>query len=130
MRKFKVAMVQHKVPTSNVRENTELAIRYITEAKAEGADFVLFPECFLSAYQFPKICETLQPVEEIETNDEFAKWCEDALDDDCTYLEKIRRVAKELSIGVEITCLTKGKKYPQNTAFIIDRDGSIILKYL
>ena len=129
MRKFKVAMVQHKVPTSNVRENTELAIRYITEAKAEGADFVLFPECFLSAYQFPKICETLQPVEEIETNDEFAKWCEDALDDDCTYLEKIRRVAKELSIGVEITCLTKGKKYPQNTAFIIDRDGSIILKY-
>lgn len=129
MRKFKVAMVQHKVPTSNVGENTELAIRYITEAKADGADFVLFPECFLSAYQFPKICEILQSVEEIETNDEFAKWCEDALDDDCTYLEKIRRVAKELSIGVEITCLTKGKKYPQNTAFIIDRDGSIILKY-
>lgn len=83
-------MVQYKVPTSNVGENTELAIRYITEAKAEGADFVLFPECFLSAYQFPKICEPLQPVEEIETNDEFAKWCEDALDDDCTYLEKIR----------------------------------------
>ena len=55
MRKFKVAMVQHKVPTSNVGENTELAIRYITEAKADGADFVLFPECFLSAYQFPKI---------------------------------------------------------------------------
>ena len=42
MRKFKVAMVQHKVPTSNVGENTELAIRYITEAKADGADFVPF----------------------------------------------------------------------------------------
>ena len=37
MRKFKVAMVQHKVPTSNVGENTELAIRYITEAKADAA---------------------------------------------------------------------------------------------
>ena len=67
-------MVQHKVPTSNVGENTELAIRYITEAKADGADFVIFTECFIQAYQFPKICETLQAVEEVETNDELAKF--------------------------------------------------------
>ncbi len=28
-----------------------------------------------------------------------------------------------------ITAFTKGEKYPQNTAFIIDRNGDIILKY-
>lgn len=129
MREFKVAMVQHKINKDDVKENTALAIRYMREAKENGADFILFPECFLTAYKFPKICETLKPVEEIETNEEFVKWCKNALDDDSIYLEKISQTAKKLSIGVEITCFTKGKNYPQNTAYIIDRNGSVILKY-
>lgn len=36
---------------------------------------------------------------------------------------------KELNVGVVITAFTKGEKYPQNSAFVIDRNGEIILKY-
>lgn len=129
MPKWKVAMVQHKTRTTDSEENAQLAIRYMEKAKVEGADFILFPECFLTSYHFPEVCQTLQPVEEIEADAEFAKWCDAALEDDSAPLQKVKRAAKELCIGVEITCLTKGQKYPQNTAFIIGQDGSVLLKY-
>lgn len=129
MKKFKVAMVQHRVSGRDIAANTELAVKFIREAKAGGADFVLFPECFLTSYTVPEICGTLNPIEEIEHDGEFVKWCENALEDDSDCLGIICRTAKELSVGVEITGFSKGRKYPQNTAYIIDRDGSVILKY-
>lgn len=129
MGKFKVAMVQHKTHESHLEGNTELAIRYMTQAKAAGADFVLFPECFLTSYTFPGVCESLQPVETLETDEEFVAWCDAALDDHSVYLEKIKRAAKNLRVGVAITGFTKGKNYPQNTVYIIDRNGAVLLKY-
>lgn len=129
MSKFKVAMVQHNVSERDKKGNTDLAVRYIREAKENGADFVLFPECWITAYNVPDICEELRPVEEIENEPEFIKWRDNAISDDCESIKQIADVAKKLSIGVEITGFTKGKKYPQNSAFIIDRNGDVILKY-
>lgn len=129
MKEFKVAIIQHNVSQPDKEANTNLAIQYIKEAKENGADFVLFPECWITAYCAPDICHELRPVEEIEKDSEFVKWCEESLSDDSEYLKQIIGAAKEFEIGVEITGFTKGKKYPQNTAFIIDRSGSVILKY-
>jgi len=129
MKNFKVAIIQHNVAQTDKEENTRLAIQYIREAKENGADFVLFPECWLTSYSAPEICSKLRPVEEIEKDTEFLKWCEDALEDDSEYIKRICDTARELNIGVEITGFTKGKKYPQNSAFIIDRDGTVKLKY-
>ncbi len=129
MKEFKVAIIQHNVSQPDKEANTNLAIQYIKEAKENGADFVLFPECWITAYCAPDICHELRPVEEIEKDSEFVKWCEESLSDDSEYLKQIIGTAKEFEIGVEITGFTKGKKYPQNTAFIIDRSGSVILKY-
>ena len=130
MKNFKVAIVQHKVSEPyNNEQNTEIAIRYMIEAKNNGADFILFPECFITSYFAPKICSELRPIDEIENDPEFVRWCQNALDDNCECLEKIKDTAKRLNIGVEITGFTKGKKFPQNSAYIIDRYGSVILKY-
>ena len=52
MKNFKVAIVQHKVSE-----------RYMTEAKNNGADFILFPECFITSYFAPEICSELRPIE-------------------------------------------------------------------
>ncbi len=128
MEKFKLALVQHRA-TEDIEKNTLTALRFIGEAKANGADFVLFPECFLTSYSCPSICRDLRPVEEIESEPAFQKWCEEALSDDSEYLTRIRRAAAKEKIGAEITAFTKGKKYPQNSAFIIDRRGKILLKY-
>lgn len=129
MNNFKVAIIQHNVSKVDKEENSDLAIAYIKEAKENGADFVLFPECWLTSYSAPDICSELKPVGEIENEPDFVRWCEEALCDDSEYIKKIRNTAKELSIGVEITSFTKGIKSPQNSAFIIDRKGTVILKY-
>lgn len=129
MSKFTVAIVQHNIIEPNQDANTILGIQYVKEAKANGADFVLFPECWITAYCVPDILEELKPVKEIENEPTFVAWCENALTEDSEPIKKFQKVARELSIGIEITGFTKGKKSPQNTAFIINRDGEIILKY-
>ncbi len=129
MKEFKLAMVQKRITGQDIEANTKLAVEYIREAKRNGADFVLFPECFLTSYGAPKICSLLRPVEEISQDPGFVRWCGEALSDDSKYLSAIRRAARESAVGVEITAFTRGEKYPQNTAYIIGRDGSVLLKY-
>ena len=127
--KLKVAMVQYDANEPNIDFNTKVAMKYIKEAKKSGAGIVLFPECFLTAYCCPDIVEELLPLEELENDSEFIGWCNSAVTEEEEHVLQIRKLAKELQIGVVITAFTKGEKYPQNTAFIIDRNGDIILKY-
>lgn len=129
MKHFVVAMVQHRSAPKEMEANTKLALAYISEAKAAGADFVLFPECFLTGYYFPEICKSLQPVADIENHPEFLEWCNNALEGSSVYLERIREMAAQCSIGVAMGCFTKGKRYPQNTALIFGKRGEILLKY-
>ena len=65
MKKWKVALVQYDTIMPDVEQNTKTAIRLIQEASKNGADLVLFPECFLTAYAAPHISEKLLPVQEI-----------------------------------------------------------------
>lgn len=127
--KLKVAMVQYDANESDSDSNTKVAMKYIKEAKESGADIVLFPECFLTAYCCPDIVEELLPLEELENDSEFIDWCNSAVTEEEEHVLQIRKLAKELQIGVVITAFTKGEKYPQNTAIIIDKNGDIILKY-
>lgn len=127
--KLKVAMVQYDANEPNIDFNTKVAMKYIKEAKKSGAGIVLFPECFLTAYCCPDIVEGLLPLGELENDSEFIGWCNSAVTEEEEHVLQIRKLAKELQIGVVITAFTKGEKYPQNTVFIIDRNGDIILKY-
>ncbi|MBP1995478.1 putative amidohydrolase [Paenibacillus eucommiae] len=94
-----------------------------------GADIVLFPECWITAYAFPDIVETKLPQTEIENHPDFKAWYDAALDDNSSPIKEFQDIAKELSIGIVITSFTKGTKRPQNSAFVIDRSGAILLKY-
>ena len=129
MKKLKVALIQYDTVMPDIAQNTITAVKLIREASKNGADFVLFPECFLTAYAVPDICEKLLPVQEIENNSEFVRWRENALTEEEEHFIQIANLAAELKIGVAITGFSKGKQYPQNTAWIIDRDGKVILKY-
>ncbi|MGN0315822.1 MAG: GNAT family N-acetyltransferase [Fusicatenibacter sp.] len=127
--KFKLAMVQHAPGIYKKKENTDLAISFLRKAKEEGADLVLFPECWITSYEFPAICEELLPVEELEQVEEFRSWKEQAITEEDPFLQRICQAAKEYEIGVCITSFTKGENAPRNTAFVIDRDGRILMSY-
>lgn len=129
MQTFRLAIVQRRAAAGDTEANTRAAIGLIEEAGAGGADLVLFPECFLTGYYCPEVCRSLAPTEKLGKDASFRKWCEAALADDSEYLERIRAAARRERIGVEITAFTKGKRRPQNSAFIIDREGNVLLKY-
>lgn len=133
MKNLKVAMVQYNTDQPDTTSNTKTALTYIKEAKNKGADIVLFPEAFLSSYSCPPICEktlpVFPPIEEIKEDPEFMKWYRDALTEEDPNMMQVKRLAKELKIGVVITAFSKGREYPKNTAWIINRDGEIILEY-
>lgn len=129
MKKLKVALIQYDTVTPDIKQNTITAMKLIREAGKNGADMVLFPECFLTAYAAPNICEKLLPVQEIESDPEFIRWCENALTEEEEHFRQIAKLAAQLQIGVVITGFSKGERYPQNTAWVIDRDGKVILKY-
>lgn len=68
------------------------------------------PECFITGYDLPMSYE-----KSIADNDiRIAQICENA---------------KKYKIGVVLTAFTKGSKQPQNSAFVINKSGNILMKY-
>lgn len=107
---LKVAILQMHSEKSNMEKNIEIIIDNMKEAAKNRADILLLPECFITGYNFPIANE-------------------DALDDDSIYIKKICSAAKAYSVGVVATAFSKGKCKPQNTAFVIDKTGKVIMKY-
>lgn len=126
---FRVAMVQWRACSQDIEKNTKTACQLMREAKQSETDMVLFPECFLTSYQFPAVCETLPPLEAVQKNPEFQAWKACAIGEDDPHLEQIRALARDLHIGVTITAFSKGHNLLQNSAWVIGRDGEILLKY-
>ncbi len=108
---MKIAVVQKSYYNLDYNKNVEIGINCIKEAKNLGADIVLFPECFITGYTLPI------------TKDQ-------AISDDSDYIKKFCSIAKDLKIGVVITAFTKGVEKAQNSAFLIDKDGNILMKYV
>lgn len=107
---FKVAILQMRSENRAYRKNTEIIIDKMKEATENGADILLLPECFITGYDLT-----------IGNNEAFAN------NDNC--ITKLCETSKALNIGVTATALTKGNNAPQNSAFIIDKNGNIIMKY-
>lgn len=107
---FKIAVLQMRAKSRRIEENTNTILRSMKKAAEESADILLLPECFITGYELP-----------IEYHQ--------AIDEDSACLKKICEGAKEMGIGVVATAFTKGMAKPQNTAFVIDKKGQIIMKY-
>lgn len=108
---MKIAVVQKKYYNLEYDKNVEIGVQSVKEAKNLGADIVLFPECFITGYSLPITMEQ-------------------SILDNSEYIKTFCKLAKELNIGIVITSFTKGNEKPQNSAFVIDRDGNIIMKYV
>ena len=105
---FRVAVLQMRSVSREYERNIKTIIKYMSDAKQNGADILLLPECFITGYDL-----TIDHASAITEND-LAPLCEKA---------------KELSIGLVATALTQGKSNPQNSAFVISKDGKILMKY-
>lgn len=125
---FNIAIVQKNRDPYDCKLNTEKGLNIIKKAKECGADIVLFPECWITGYEFPGVDETLT-VEEVMKTPQFREWNDLAIDENSQYVQAFCDIAKELNIGVVITGYTKGINRPQNSAFVIGKSGEILMKY-
>lgn len=107
---FKVAVLQSRSLDRRPAQNTDTAISYLEMAARAGADILLLPECFITGYELPR------------ENGE-------AITDNSEWIEKICWAAERLQTGIVATALTRGNKKPQNSAFVIDKTGKILMKY-
>lgn len=107
---FKVAVLQKRSLDREMSKSINIIISNMELASESNADILLLPECFITGYELP-----------IENKD--------ALTDDSEFLQTLCSAAQRLHIGVVATALTQGRTKPQNSAFIIDKDGKILIKY-
>lgn len=105
---FRIAILQLRSKNRAYKNNIKTIIKYMTEARNNNADILLLPECFITGYDL-----TINNDSAISESD-LAPLCERA---------------KELGIGLVATALTKGKNNPQNSAFVISKNGIILMKY-
>ncbi len=140
MKPFRIAAVQAR-QGDDPAQNLERAKAYIREAAGQGADLVLFPECWLQGYRMPRLFpgksvdeEYDMPRsglswEEVRRLPAYREWAQAALTPDSPLLREVRQEAAARRIGVVMTAFTKGRERPRNSAFLIGRQGEILLQY-
>lgn len=107
---FKVAVLQKRSLSRKISENTGIIIKNMQAAAASNADILLLPECFITGYDLPAENKN-------------------ALKDTDETISRLCAAAKNLRVGLVATALTQGQKNPQNSAFVIDKSGKILMKY-
>ena len=107
---FKIAILQKRAIHAKIDENIESIIRTMKEASENHADILLLPECFVTGYDLPMTYEK-------------------SIADDDIRITKICENAEKYKIGVVLTAFAKGNKQPQNSVFVINKSGKILMKY-
>ena len=105
---FRVAVLQMRSVSREYESNIKTIIKFMAEAKQEGADILLLPECFITGYDL-----TIDNSSAI-TEGDLSSLCEQV---------------GGLGIGLVATALSKGERHPKNAAFVIGKDGKILMKY-
>ena len=116
---LRIAVVQKRRDPYDRDKNTQLGISCMQEAKNMGADLVLFPECWITGYEFPEFDDNI-PIEEIEKTDAFRQWAASAMKEDDPHLLAFQKAAQEMEIGVVITGYTKGNHRPIDIRIVPD----------
>lgn len=107
---FKIAILQQRAKYRACEYNTQTIIDQMAAAGRNGADILLLPEAYITGYELPISYE-------------------EALDEKNPYIDRICHAAREYHIGVIATAFTKGHLKPRNTAWVINKEGKILLKY-
>ena len=105
---FKTAVLQMRSRHREIESNMATVMEQMKEARQNNADILLLPECFITGYDL-----TIDNASAVTQAD----------------LQLLCEKAKQLEIGVVATAITRGDHKPQNAAFVIDKNGGILMKY-
>jgi len=116
--KFTIALLQIAPDGNDLNRNLEKGSRYCSQAKARGADLVVFPELWsIGCAACPLDAAGMQA------------WEDSAIDDKSHFFQSFVKLARELDLNVAVTYLEKHSPKPRNTVAMINGQGEIALKY-
>lgn len=114
-----VALLQMVSEGTDQQANLKKGETYCRQAKAMGADIVLFPEMWNIGYTFfdPEIASSRRT------------WAAQAISADDAFVRHFRALACELDMAIGLTYLERWEPDPRNTITLIDRHGDLVLTY-
>lgn len=116
--KFTVALLQIAPFGSDQDRNLEKGLGCCREAKALGADLVVFPEL----WNIGSTPAALNP-------EALQIWMNSAINPGSSFVRKFRALSLELDLNIAVTYLEAHQPKPRNTVSIIDTRGEIALNY-
>lgn len=128
MDKLRIAVVQKNTKPNNSQYSLKAGLEYFEQGAKMGADIVLFPEMWSNGYAPPFKEAFDEPLKE-ECEKERQNWLAETWEPDGEEIKAFCCKAKELNTGTVITCLCTGERGKTNTAFFINKQGEIILRY-
>ncbi len=115
---LRIALVQ---PVSVIDQDINLkkGEEFCRQAREKGADIVVFPELYNIGYKGI----------DFDAPDAIEKWNSMAIGQNNAFVERFKKLAKELNMAIHITYLEAWEGLPRNSASLIDRHGNIIMTY-
>lgn len=109
MRSFKAAVIQYDVRLGDVERNMATVKRRITSLVGKGVQLILLPEMWATGFANDRLRELSESTPGI--------------------LNELSKVSRELHVTTIGSLPEKGKDGVYNTAYVVDRDGSIVDAY-
>ena len=125
----KVAAVQTAPVSFNLKKSIEKIATYTAEAASNGADLVVFPEGFLSAYPWRYAFDATIGAREPRGRAWFAKYYDSAISLTSPEFETLRGIAEKHSIFLSIGIIEKdsiGGATLYCASVLIGRDGTLL----
>lgn len=116
---LRIALMQATAAGSDQHANLAKAEQYCRRAAERDADIVLMPEMWNIGYLgFDKF-----------DRDVANRWQDQATAVDGKWIDRFRRLARELDLAIAVTYLQSWQPQPRNSVSLIDRHGDVVLTY-
>ncbi|KAK1991160.1 carbon-nitrogen hydrolase [Colletotrichum falcatum] len=125
----KVAAVQAAPVSFDLDKSLQKLCKLTEEAAAAGADLVVFPEAFLSAYPWRYAFDATIGAREPRGRQWFAKYFDSAVGVPSPAFERLRETAKANGVLLHVGIVEKEGGTLYCTALLIDREGEMVYKH-
>ncbi|KAI1246771.1 hypothetical protein MGN70_010654 [Eutypa lata] len=128
-RSVKVAAVQAAPVSFDLEKSLQKLTTLTAEAADGGADLVVFPEAFLSAYPWRYVFDATIGAREPRGREWFARYFNSAVAIPSPEFDAISKAARTHHVYLQVGVIEKEGGTLYCTALLFDREGKVILKH-
>ncbi|KAI1376661.1 carbon-nitrogen hydrolase [Hypoxylon crocopeplum] len=128
-RVVKVAAVQAAPVSFDLEKSLAKLTKLVGEAAGAGADLIVFPEAFLSAYPWRYAFDATIGAREPRGREWYAKYHDSAVAVPSPAVDIISKAAKSHRVYIQVGIIEKDGGTLYCTALLVGRDGSVLLKH-